>query len=161
MQDVWHRIEAWLRKHAPALSARLPAGVSQAELAAAEEALGVRLPEEVRSSYALHNGSPDLWPFDNGPLLSLAQVVAQWGVWRDLLRAGTFAGMRSSPIGPVKRDWWNPRWVPVAGASGDHDCLDLDPAPGGRVGQVIDFGHEGGATSVFANSFREYLTSFA
>jgi cell wall assembly regulator SMI1 len=161
MGELWKRIETWLRHHAPPLSAALAPGASPDGIRRAEAALHVQLPDDVRSSYAIHNGSGfcGLFPF---PLLSLPRVVQEWTNWRGLLLQGVFGDAESTPQGPIKTDWWNMRWIPFThDGGGNHQCLDLDPAPGGDMGQVINFDHEVGATEVLATSFRAYLAAFA
>jgi cell wall assembly regulator SMI1 len=161
MEELWQRIEAWLRLQAPPLYAALASGASPEALRRAEARLQVRLPDAVRASYALHDGSGfgSLFPF---PLLSLQRVVQEWNNWRDLLQRGTFADAESTPQGPIQTDWWNLRWIPFThDGGGNHQCLDLDPAPGGQTGQVINFDHEVGATEVLAPSFRAFLAEFA
>ncbi len=56
MEAVWWRIERWLNDEAPYVLASLQAGATIADIAETETLLGVRLPEDVRVSYLLHNG---------------------------------------------------------------------------------------------------------
>jgi cell wall assembly regulator SMI1 len=161
MEDLWRRIESWLAAHAPPLRACLAPGASSGAIERAEGNLQVRLPDDVRDSYSIHDGSGfgGLLPF---PLLSLSRVVQEWSNWRELLLKGTFGDAESTPQGSIKTDWWNVRWIPFThDGGGNHQCIDLDPAPGGEVGQVINFDHEVGATEVLAPSFRVYLAAFA
>ena len=44
---------------------------------------------------------------------------------------------------------------------GDHHCLDLAPAPGGDVGQIIRMWHDDVARCVEARSFRAWLEAYA
>lgn len=72
-------------------------------------------------------------------LLPLDGVASEREIWVELLDGGDFEGNGAAPDGPVNKDWWNRRWVPVtSNGGGDHLCVDLDPAPGGTVGQMID-----------------------
>lgn len=76
-----------------------------------------------------------------------------------MVREGAFTGRSSKPIGPIRPDWWNERWIPiVANLSGDLVCVDMDPAPGGVEGQFIEWGHETGAYGVLAENFAEWLS---
>ncbi|MFF3264323.1 hypothetical protein ACFYWO_34790 [Streptomyces sp. NPDC002932] len=47
--DAWQRIESWLHQHAPATLARLRPGASEAEIAALQKTLGVRLPDGLKA----------------------------------------------------------------------------------------------------------------
>lgn len=52
----------------------------------------------------------------------------------------------------------NPRWIPLtADGSGGHIGLDLDPWPGGRVGQIILFGRDEDVKIVLAESLAQFL----
>jgi cell wall assembly regulator SMI1 len=170
MRDIWQRIKAALRTSAPDLLARLPDGASADDIAAIEARLGFTLPDEVRESYALHDGSGEAeilpqWSYGrvNGvSLLPLDRVASEREIWVELLDDGDFEGNEATPDGPVKRDWWNRWWVPVtSNGGGDHLCIDLDPAPSGVVGQVIDFSHESGPKSVVAPGLRTFLAAYA
>ena len=161
MEELWKRIEIWLRLQAPPLHAALAPGASPEALQRAEARLQVEFPEDVRASYAIHDGTGfgGLFPF---PLLSLQRVVQESNNWREWLHRGTFGDAESTPQGPIKTDWWNVRWIPFThDGGGNYQCLDLDPAPGGNVGQIINFDHEVGATEVLAPSFRAFLAAFA
>lgn len=167
MREVWARIEAVLRASAPDRDAALPAGASPKTLDLAEECLGFALPEEVRESYLVHDGSgdADIMPHTaygliGVPHLSLSDAIRDRQMWLGFLDEGGFR--EPSPRGPIRRDWWNPRWLPVTwDGGGDHLCIDLDPAPGGVPGQVIYFSHEEGPLEVVADGWREYLERYA
>src|SRR5262249_6127270 len=129
-------------------------------------ALGFPLPEAVRESYLVHDGSNGLWICEQGFLMPLAAPqsgrLAGYGVldlWRAMAQVGeAMAAERSAPTGPIRDDWWNGRWAPLTeNECGDMICLDFDPAPGGTLGQVIDWWHEQGATRVLATGFQEWL----
>jgi cell wall assembly regulator SMI1 len=160
MDHLWNRIETWLAANAPSIRAALASGASVEAIRRAEAKLQVRLPDDVRTSYAIHDGSgfAALLPF---PLLSLQRMIQEWNNWKEWLQTGKFGDAESTPQGPIKTDWWNVRWIPFThDGGGNHQCIDLDPAPGGEQGQVINFDHEVGATEVLAPSFRAYLATF-
>jgi cell wall assembly regulator SMI1 len=177
IKELWQHIETWVRANAPS-EFSLPVGVSGPEITQAETAMGLEFPSDVRESYESHNGSNRIWFFDQGYLMPLTKphdlpkrkqalfrgVVESWKAMHDMLQDGYFndSGFRSRPKGPIKTHWWNPKWIPITyNESGDHVCVDLDPAKGGRIGQVIDWWHERGATSVLADSFTEWLAALA
>ncbi len=172
MRDVWLRIEAVLRSAAPDLYADLtkatPATVHA--IAAAEDLIGLSLPEDVRASYAVHNGSGEacILPQSYGQrcmngvaLLSLDEVVGNSQMWRNF-RFNESNHSRARPDGPISQTWWKSRWVPITwDGGGDHLCLDFDPAPGGVCGQLICFSHEVGPVNVVADSWKSYLEQVA
>lgn len=169
VRDVWERIEAVLRVTAPGRVNSLAAGASPETIAAAEKRFGFALPEDVRDSYAVHDGSNQAdillhsaYGLIGVPYLSLEEAIRDREMWVGWLDGGSFKGRQSCPQGPIRAGWWNRRWVPVTwDGGGDHLCVDLDPAPGGTAGQVIYFSHEEGPLSVVANNWREYLLGYA
>jgi cell wall assembly regulator SMI1/predicted DNA-binding WGR domain protein len=155
---VWRRIEAWLLAHAPALAGELAPGATVNQIAQAERTLGFALPVELRDLLEARNGGKRV--FAEHDLLSAAEVAR---TNRDLYREfGKNDRNRREGTPKVKAGWWNPRWVPfVATAGGDLFCIDLDPGPRGRVGQIIEFEHEDSARRVVAGSLMKWLEAIA
>ena len=80
----------------------------------------------------------------------------------ELLDDGDFADLEGEPDDGVASDFWQRGWVPFAdNGAGDYLCVDLAPAAGGTVGQIIVHGHETGRHHVLAASLGEYLTALA
>jgi cell wall assembly regulator SMI1 len=154
---VWKRIEQWLSQHTSDGSIPLPCGVSESEIKKVEAAIDAKLPPDVHRSYAVHDGSGKIG-FAFGLLLSLAQLVNSWLGFQNSRRMGYYEGRRSKPTGPIKSDWYNPLWIPIfTNEEGEFVLLDLDPAPKGKVGQLVEFSRGRGVTKVLAGSFREFL----
>ena len=60
--------------------------------------------------------------------------------------------------GPIKRNYWNRRWIPFAeNQCGDNIYLDLDPAEGGNVGQIVDWWTDRGLSKLIAPDFLPWL----
>ena len=59
ISELWVRWEAWLSENAPSLLRGLGAPATDAEIAAAEKALEVELPESLKQLYRLEQGR---WP---------------------------------------------------------------------------------------------------
>lgn len=133
--------------------------------------MGGAFPDDVRASYRRHDGQQSDRSFGGvvggvfvpgGDFLSLARIVDEWTVWKDLLDSGTFDGILSDPQPGIRSDWWNPRWIPITyDGSGNHCCVDVDPAPGGMVGQIITMWHDGGEREMMAASFTDWLIQLA
>jgi cell wall assembly regulator SMI1 len=160
VKTIWDRIHRWLRAHAPAAEAGLGPGASEGQLRAAEAAMAVSLPEDVKACYRIHDGR-GLY-FDGCHWVSLEETVAEWRFFKDMLDFDAFQSFRKSqPLGPIRPDWWHPAWVPLTtDGSGDLHCLDLAPAEGGQVGQVILLTREDDSRVVVADSFTAWLSRF-
>ena len=145
VKGAWGRIEGWLALHAAPMLAELRPPATPRQIAEAETALGVQLPDEVRALYCLHdgNGRNGLGLLGGQSWLSLASVVSEWRVWQQLLEGNTFEGAASAPDHGVSADWWNPGWIPLTyNGAGDHHCVDLAPVAGGSRGQIIQMWHD-------------------
>lgn len=162
MREIWAGIEEHLRLLAPECHAALPPGANAEQIEQLESMLGVAMPEDVKQSYLIHDGSGGKWFLPAGELLSLRGIAENWYAWHDLIENGELDDSVAEPEGPIQPDWWNLKWFPVThSGSGDHDCIDTDPAEGGISGQVIGFSHETGPERVLAVGFREYLSDYA
>lgn len=162
----WRRIEAWLRANGLPAHLALPPGASESAIRGAEAEMGLRLPEDVLESYRLHDGSGSRGAqvafadmYFVLPLAGENSVVGRRARLLELAKHET--GSVGRPDGPIKSDWWNPRWVPIA-SDGNCNllCIDLDPAAGGTVGQVIESLYTA-ETRVLARSWGEWLAGLA
>jgi cell wall assembly regulator SMI1 len=162
--ESWKLIKKWLKENAPGWKA-LQRGAAATKIADAEEQLGLRFPEELRESYALHNGGGQIFPnlLDiSFYLMPLAEVVQDWKSQKQLLEGGDFDHGRARSARGIRKEWWNTGWVPFASnGGGDLFCIDLAPAPGGAVGQVISHNHETGEHGLLAPSLRSWLHELA
>ena len=163
MREIWTRIEAWLLAHVPSGASVLSAGATEEEIADTERFLGVSFPEDVQASFRLHDGqSGGPWLMWGCELLSLSRIREEWNAWKELLDRGTFEDFRSDSDGRVVKDWWHARWVPLThDGAGNHYCLDLNPGPEGRAGQIIQMWHDDSKRPVVAPSYRAWLAAFA
>lgn len=163
MRELWTRIEVWLQAHVRSEANVLSPGAAEEEIAATERFLGVSFPEDVRASFRLHDGqSGGPWLVRGCELLSLGRIREEWNAWKELLDRGTFENFRSDSDGRVVEDWWHARWVPLThDGAGNHYCLDLNPGPKGRAGQIIQMWHDDSERSVVAPSYRAWLAAFA
>lgn len=166
MKSAWRRIHTWFKRNV-----KEPpepeyfvwgSGASERDIEQTASKLGVNLPDDVRESYQVYDGTNGKWVMESGYLLSLHEVLENWSMMKQGVEEGYFAAARPNPKGPIKKNWWNVRWIPVAhNGGGDYYCVDLDPAKGGSVGQVIKFDHETGPSHVVAATFGSWLASYA
>ena len=163
IENLWQRLESWLAVHAPDRLETLAPGATEEQIARVEAALSVALPADYKASCRIHDGQLDINDnlMDGREFLGLDRVQQEWEIWKGLLETGEIAEFESDPIGPIRNDWWNTRWIPITSdGAGDYDCLDLAPAQGGDSGQVIDFLHDDGQREVKARSFGSWLAAF-
>lgn len=173
--NAWQRIMAWSREHQADALDHLRPPASDGSIAAAEAAMGVEFPDDLKSLYRLHDGSNADVPsvFDDGhwfmPLEQAVEHFATMSQFADEQPYEDFEGWRASirahiisVEGPVKPWVFSKLWIPLTSSNGDvHRYLDLDPAPGGQPGQVIEHYPEACSHKVLAGSLAEYLENHA
>ncbi|MGX7672628.1 SMI1/KNR4 family protein [Plantactinospora sp. DSM 117369] len=126
------------------------AGHSEEEIRAAESAMGLRLPEDLRALYRTVSGGEEYGLLGAGALLPLKSVVAEYldgGPGAFLGNDDLFAVFpvvyEAYPPGRVRRVSRNDWWVEVGTDRGGNFCMvDLDPGPEGTSGQLIQYGRD-------------------
>lgn len=168
MKAKWEKIELWLQENAPEIYKSLNDGIGKTELAQLEYVLKSELPDDFVDFYLVHDGQePDAdWLLDGEEFLSARRMLEEYKIWLDLFKNGDFkengVAYKSTPDKGIKDDWWNPKWIPFTyNGSGDHLCIDLDPAEGGTYGQIIRMWHDDPERSLEANSLKEWIDRFA
>jgi cell wall assembly regulator SMI1 len=172
MKNLWKRLDAWFLGRMP--KKLTPPGLTEARIRDAEDAIGHRLPEDVRESYKIHNGFPciEIVPGSHrglmnvGYFLPLVAREKRWGtigsrsvvnvtLWmRGLLESGKLDNQWVNPTGPIARVIWSPDWIPIFdNTQGDCLVLDLNPPKRGTRGQLIDWVRHDGPVRVLAKSF--------
>lgn len=163
IRSIWSCIETWLATEAPSVLTSLNAGASDGEIASFEAKTGLTLPTDVRQSYQVHNGAVDVGLFGGLIFLSLEQARRERAMMNDI-GFGLSEDMPNvgEPVGPIEPLWWSEAWIPfLQSASGDLICFDLQPAPNGGVGQVIEFIHDDPKRTVLAPTFTTWLAQFS
>lgn len=179
VEKDWKRICVWLKKSVPAAlkNHREPAG--DEAIAACEGEIGIEFPESLREFYRLHDGEEedeDSCSFDNCQrILPLDELAVQnkMSVADAEDENPTFAEWRVNIedemiaiSGSVKALVHSPGWIqftesPLWADRSVHRCIDFDPAPGGVAGQVIEIDQFEDHFQVIAESFEDYLKSYA
>ncbi|KUL41820.1 SMI1/KNR4 family protein [Actinoplanes awajinensis] len=122
-------------------------GHTEEEILAAEQHLGVRLPEDLRALYRLvHDDHGESGLLDPFVLVSLAALVE----WNRQNYPGYHDGpfdraviFDCEPVGHVRRVSSSNGWITFARDYGSNfAAVDLDPGPLGRVGQVVTHGRD-------------------
>ena len=163
MRHQWETLEAWLKANNPTLMADLNPPASDADIQNLEQKIGSRLPEDFIQCLKIHDGQKgeSEWLFSGLEFLSSQRILDEWAIWKDLLDGGDFDDAEVKPEADIRPVWWSPKWIPFTyNGTGDHLCLDLDPAGGGRIGQVITLWHDDGARKKKADSFAQWFSEF-
>lgn len=163
----YQRLERWLAAHRPRILANLQPPATDAELAGLAESLRVSLPPSFLDLYRWRNGQRD--PGQPGPFyglsfLSIANVLAAWREWNEILGEDDDLHGFSSSVAPgvVKERYASRLWIPFSDDwGGNHLGIDLDPGPNGRVGQVINFGRDEEAKYVLGRSVEAFVERIA
>lgn len=158
VESVWHEIDTLLLAKAPAIYGLLGGPATEGALAEAEADLGLRLPDELRRSLAIHDGeAQECWMMSTWSLLNLQAIVTTCREERS----------RRSGQAVVEADRftqavvWSDRWVPFAyDGSGGYLVVDLEPSIDGLVGQVTRTAHDSGNMRI-ASSLEEFLGRYA
>jgi len=164
MKSIWTRIETWLGAHAPEILQGLRPPATRNQIAEVEDVLDVSFPQDLVDTFLLHDGqnSRAPWLLTGWEFLSLDRIVSEWTVWKDLLDGGEFEEYESASDGHTVTDWYDAKWIPLTSdGAGDHHCLDLNPGPLGKEGQIILMWHDDDPRTVVASSYREWLEQFA
>ncbi|GAB1779210.1 hypothetical protein PMEGAS67_46870 [Priestia megaterium] len=162
MKQLWNEFEQWLELNYLQDEDIFNAAATKIEIAQAENIMGLKFPESFKDILLMHNGqkSEGLGVIGNYDLLSLDEIVHSWRVMKELFDGGEFEDFEEvEPVGPVKGEfWWNPLWIPiVVNTTGDYICIDLDPAEGGKVGQIITFWHDWEEREVVSDSLEKWF----
>lgn len=138
-----------------------PPPAAPEEIAAAEAALGMRLPEELRALYARHAYMLDAWDcMSINPVRSLAE--SRQSLADVALNMAADAAQEGDPppvltaSGPVAPLVYDPSRIPFASENCCDILIDLQPPAGGTPGQIILMDIEFGTIEVVADS----LTAF-
>ncbi|MFM2249031.1 MAG: hypothetical protein RL071_5106 [Pseudomonadota bacterium] len=167
---LWDRVEAALNQMEPGLVDALGPPAPPEALA---ELSRLGLPPAWLSLYARHDGQTADLDALFGDWFFLPIRASQPGpnaepnVMTEQQRMGELASGLASATppdrveGPMRKLWGSDQWVPFAiDHAGGALCVDLDPAPGGAPGQVLDLDHEGPRKVLFPDLVA-LLTSLA
>ena len=170
--EAWRRLEEALAAARPALLKTLRPGATAEDVTALAAALRQRLPRKAEEFFRVYNGQTKATRSafihvggDLGSdfrLLGLDEVIHEWRLWNELLNKGEFSKRKSLPDPGIADDWYHPGWVPITGDGlGNNHCIDLSPAQGGRVGQIMLLWHDQEARPLVAGSLAEWLDALA
>ncbi len=165
LASSWSKIDRWLKKNAPLALATLQPAATEQKIDDLAEQLGMPVPPDLAASLLIHNGQSNgsdwIGLMDGWRLMTCAEIADWSSGMGKMLEGGEFRKFEARGSAQVKSDWWNRRWVPFL-EGGDGNCLvvDMDPAAGGKAGQVIEFRHDEPSRPLRADSLTAYLSQF-
>lgn len=160
--ERWARIADWLDENYPSALEDFNGPADDATIATAEGALGRTLPEEYATFLHLHNGQKPYAPMVHTCSLFAVETLAE--NHRRLVKL--FKDPASLPrdaveegIEPIE---YSPSWIPIGSSARGRDflCLDLAPAAGGHVGQVILIAVDDDPRELVAKDFQDFLSLY-
>lgn len=164
----WQIIEKVLWEHAHSVYRSLRKPVTENQLGRLSAALPVKLPRDVVDSMRVHDGMRNayLGPnrlFNYQALLPVSSILADYRMMCELQAECNFGGSQVGCDPEIRNDThWRAGWVPLLDGDGDKIVLDLDPASGGVVGQIITWSDTGSLRRrVLAPSFKDWLAQLA
>ena len=185
LRAAWHDLLAAAADAGYAICELVNEPATPQRVAEAERAIGRRLPDDLAGLYLLSDGQVDWSPLVGGPdgdrqrgrwvgslfgagwsFDPLQRLQSGYQGWADV-RGGYTADELVTDFDeavevrgddPVKKRYSSPDWIPFATDGGGNSlAVDLDPAPGGTVGQVIVIGSDEDLRRVIAPSVLELL----
>ena len=172
MKTIVNTIKDQLAEKAPDVLSQLKGPASENNLQNIELKIGRSLPSSYKVFIKMHDGDPAEYGFFGGGhrLLPSGEILNIYdptiGVKEFSLRDFKYMKLQISEghqciEGPVYPYIEHPGWLPIM----DTDVrvyryLDFNPAPGGKVGQVIETDWESEYWSVLAPSFEELLANY-
>lgn len=167
MEKLLADLYAWYREHDPeSIRYTFPPPAPMEEIGAAEKAIGIPFPEDLRALYLRHMFMVDVW---GSITISRPSEIAS--SHEQLLRlAGDMAAEHEEaaaeipdiepmlrPLGPVAPLIHTRSRIPFA-ADNDRDILiDMNPPEGGKPGQIIRLDIECGEIEVIAGDLRRFF----
>lgn len=162
MQHIWDRIEFWLKtQQASTVLNNLQPGAIPEDIQNAENILGMVLPEDLKASYRIHNGSNGCAFMDMWSLHSLESIVEDWKMFHQNAEGDLWEQWVDNPEGEFRATFWCPGWIPfLHNGAGGYGFIDLVPLSNGQVGQILARYH-GDTPDLLATSFQTYMSMFA
>lgn len=157
---VWNDIEAWYGEHAPDQVENLAEGAGDAQIAAFRKATKLALPDDYEASLRRHDGYVYIDDYEYVPLENVQET---WSDMKDNLKEREYEGMEVADTGGgvIKDTFWNAGWIPFAeDGGGNLLCLDMDPGPKGKKGQVVKWEIGAGPGPTEHDSFTAWLAAY-
>ncbi|MBT0768053.1 SMI1/KNR4 family protein [Kineosporia sp. J2-2] len=187
VQEAWAGLLDALARAGYAVDELVRPGAAQADVAAAQQAVGRALPADLAGLYQLADGQTEWYDLTHGAHAKtvrergrwacalfgdgwgfdpVAKLADGWRAWQEVRSGYTPQELaknfdRAVEVregDPVQGLYTSPDWIGFATDGGGNQlAVDLTPAPGGRVGQVIVIGADEDLRRVIAPGVVELL----
>ena len=138
--DLLEKFSTLYREHLPEQYEEITPATRK-EIEDFEKLVGRPLPGELKLLFM--NGRERIHNTEGYNSLSLSESRDEWLMNKKLLEEGKFknrdiASNEGIAAGIIQNTYWSPYWIPVfADSGGNLLCVDLDPGPAGKVGQIM------------------------
>ncbi len=153
VEEAWKTIINWFEKTKPELLAYLNEGAKESEIADLESHIGRRLPEDLRASLLLYNGSSRIFLYDGydvSRLLPIAEIKKEYDY-----RFKFASELKKEMAEDEDEQHFSENDIPVLWFStGDHSLLNSE------TGNLYFQSHDGGSGKIFDN-FADFLNTVA
>ena len=161
--DAWNEIETWLKAHAPKIMESLNPPATTEAIGKAEAAFGFEMPKQWKDLYLIHNGmnsKSNLGSLFYGfEFYSLETVMSEYRNRQDLFTYE--APVKTVSNGVNNANLNNLKWIPFLYLSRYSSIwIDMDPAAGGNIGQVIFTDHGEEAAVLLNGNILEFMNTF-
>lgn len=164
VREIWKDIERFLEKNSEYLHSSLEEGALEADILEFEKQIGFRLPEDYRESILIHSG--DLYLSDYS-YLRLNTVAKKWKSKTESFQQNINKYpvdkmyIMDCDVGIIQNLPWSRNWIPVLeDGGGNCICIDMDPGPKGKIGQILFWERETGPEASRFTSFADWLSSY-
>lgn len=146
LSTVYNNIMNYHRDNHASIYSSIGKPASTIDISNLEKVIGVNLPNELLEVYQISEGQAfdaDSFFYDSYTFMSSGRAADFWKVLNQVYASNQYIGTEGDSQGPVRNLWWHSKWIPFAeNIAGDALCIDLIPAEGGHVGQIIEFIHD-------------------
>lgn len=160
LQD-WQALWAEIERMVPGTLPHLAPPATPAQRGAVERAVGGSLPEAFWTLYSLYGGQAEreIFPaFFCCEFLSPARIAEEYGMVKQVVASGLFDDLEPAADPRIASAYMSPSFVPfLMDGGGNYLGVDLEPAPTGRVGQVVVFGSDLAESAVAFDSLEEMV----
>ena len=160
VDSFWQKIEDWDSTRPLASHSLLGDPASDDQISNLQSILKFKIPSNLIALLKRHNGAGRGWYcFSEGNFLSTSEIASEYSERLDnrKLVFGDQPVSHISSIGPVQTDIWREGWIPFLKRNKEPVCIDVDPPPEGKMGQVIEVDAEGCIVRVLAPTLEDFL----